>query len=95
MEVVEVVKSCRFVKLLHNTVYTHLRWPAVTGTTQKVEGIQKVPLHPVNHPKTVRLIRVLLWGQRSVGHSGYLSHAFFHVLTSSGAYSLLSVKLST
>ena len=95
MEVVEEVKSCPFFKLSHNTVHTHLRWPAVTGATQEVEGIQKVPLHPVNHPKTVRLIRILLWGQRSVGHSRYLSHGFFHVLTSSGAYSLLSVKLST
>ena len=55
VEVVEEVKYCQLVK-------THFRWPVVAGATQKVEGIQKIPLHPVNHSKTVCLIRVFLWG---------------------------------
>ena len=55
MEVVEEVKCCQFVK-------THLGWPVVAGATQEVEGVQKIPLHPINHPKTVCLIHVFLWG---------------------------------
>ena len=51
-------------------VKTHFGWPVVADATQKVEGIQKIPLHPVNHPKTVCLIRVFLWGREDVGQNG-------------------------